>query len=140
MTDGEPVLESLDHDEVMQSCGPDPLLLGAVPLKSELIFEVQEYYRTRRVFEVIREQWLALSNALKTAEHIVVLGYSFPEEDTYGRFFFREGMSMRETLQPLKVDFYNLSGDQQAIQDVFPAATPPCFKGRVIPANLSGTT
>ncbi|MBI3681771.1 MAG: hypothetical protein HY235_15430 [Acidobacteria bacterium] len=137
VTDGEPLLISLDHEEVKQRCGPDPLLLGAVPLKSELIFEVQEYYRASRVFEVIREQWRAVANAVGTAERIVVLGYSFPKEDTYGRFFFREGMSMRKPLDlPLHVDFYSLSGDQKAIQEVFPTAKPICFKGPVTPAAV----
>ena len=136
MTDGEPLLDSLDHEQVKQRCGPDALLLGAVPLKSELIFEVQEYYRTGRVFEVIREQWRTVANAVGTAERIVVLGYSFPKEDTYGRFFFREGMTMRNSDLPLQVDFYNRSGDPSAIQDVFPKANPICFKGPVTPAAV----
>jgi hypothetical protein len=137
VTDGGPVLESLDQVEVNKPCGPDPLMLGAVPLKSELIFEVQEYYRASRVFEVIREQWRTLANAVATAERIVVLGYSFPKEDTYGRFFFREGMSMRTPLDlPLRVDFYSRSGDQKVILEVFPTAKPICFKGPVTPAAV----
>ena len=113
LSDGEPIWDSVTEADV--KLGTDPLLLGAVPLKSELIFEVQEYYRAIRVFEVIREQWRTLANAVATAERIVVLGYSFPKEDTYGRFFFREGMSMRTPLDlPLHVDFYSLSGDQKA--------------------------
>jgi hypothetical protein len=136
LTDGEPMWDSLHHADVKNHGGPDPLLLGAVPLKSELIFEVQEYYGARPVFEVIREQWRTVANAVGTAERIVVLGYSFPKEDTYGRFFFREGMTMRNSDLPLQVDFYNRSGDQSAIQDVFPKANPICFKGPVTPAAV----
>jgi hypothetical protein len=63
ITEGQPLLKSLGH-EVVRRDWPrlDPLLLGAVPLKSELIFEVQEYYRSRRVFEVVREQWRTLAS------------------------------------------------------------------------------
>lgn len=132
VTDGDPILECLDQSQ-------DALLLGAVPLKSELIYEVGEYYGARRVFEVIREQWLTVVNALQDAERVVVLGYSFPKEDLYGRFFLREAMSLRTCSKPLQVEFYNRSGDSRSIQEVFPTANPICFKGPVTAAEIQTT-
>jgi hypothetical protein len=132
VTDGEPLWDSVSEDDVQRGYR-DPLLLGAVPLKSELIFEVQEYYRARRVFEVIREQWRTLADAVATADRIVVLGYSFPKEDAYGRFFFREGMTMREG-RPLEVEVYSRSMDDQGLRSVFPKASSICFQGKVTAA------
>lgn len=132
VTDGEPLWDSMSEDDVKRGV-KDPLLLGAVPLKSELVFEVQEYYHARRVFEVILEQWRTLANAVATADRIVVLGYSFPKEDAYGRFFFREGMAMRQG-RPLEVEVYSRSMDGQALFAVFPTAGSICSKGKVTPA------
>lgn len=138
LVDGEPAMTSLDCGSVLAG-EEDPLLLGAVPLKSELIFEVAERYGARQVFDVVREQWKTLANAIKTAERVVVLGYSFPKEDMYGRFFFREGMSRRKADLPLRVEFYSRSGDCRNIGEVFPAAESICFMGPVQPAQCNTT-
>jgi len=128
ITEGEPILNSISYQ------GTDALLLGAVPLKSELIYEVQAYYQTPRVFEVVREQWLTLAHAVATAAEIVVLGYSFPKEDTYGRFFFHEGMAMRAEGLKLNIDVFNLNPEDLApVARLFPAATFR-FRGPVTPA------
>ncbi len=141
VTDGEPILGSLTHEAVMNHWPHlDPLLLGAVPLKSELISEVQEYYRSQRVFEVVREQWRTLANAVASATRIVVLGYSFPKEDMYGRFFLNEGRAMRDDGLPLRVEVFDVNPDAvQPIGELFPNAASVCFKGPVSAAKFCTT-
>ena len=132
-------MDSLDHVRVREQWPKlDPLLLGAVPLKSELIFEVQEYYKSRRVFEVVREQWRTVTNAVATATRIVALGYSFPKEDVYGRFFFKEGTAMRKDRLSLSIEVFSRSEEiATSIKDVFPKASSICFKRPVTQANLN---
>jgi len=129
--------ELTQGDAVLDSCaeGEDPLLLGAVPIKSELIFEVAERYN-RRVFEVILEQWRTLSAAMSQVDRVVVLGYRFPPEDTYGRGFFREGLKQRPPSVGYQVDVYNRDADLQLVHAVFPSATSICFRGPMTAAVL----
>lgn len=137
VTDGEPIYDSLAHEAVRCRADLDPLLLGAVPLKSELIFEVQEYYGSQRVFEVICEQWRTVTNAVASATRIVVLGYSFPKEDLYGRFFLNEGKAMRDDNLSLKIEVFNLSADAvEPVGELFPSASSVCFKGPISAAKF----
>ena len=75
-------------------------MLGAVPIKSELIFEVQRFYGLP-VFDVVVQQWKTVVTAVREAEKLIVVGYSFPREDQYGRFLFREAVRLRKN--PLKL-------------------------------------
>jgi hypothetical protein len=135
VTDGAPELRSLADADAL-SGSVDPLLLGAVPIKSELIAEVQCYYRCHRVYEVILNQWRAVADAVRDSERLVVLGYSFPKEDTYGRFFFREAVRER-SLGELKIEFFNLPGQKEklkkSIRKAFRQKRLPTFKGEVKP-------
>ena len=91
-----PMLRVIREGDVKPGESPtEPLLLGAVPMKSELIFEVAAHYCACAVFKVIMDQWQAVVEAVRDADSFVVLGYSFPKEDQYGRFFFQEGMRKR---------------------------------------------
>lgn len=138
VTDGNPLMESFSHEAIRDEIH-DPLILGAVPLKSELVYEVQEYYRSPRVFEVIREQWRTLANAVAIATRIVILGYSFPKEDMYGRFFINEGQTARSTGLPLSIDVFNLDlGTVRQVAEIFPNGTPITFNGPVTPATFNG--
>jgi hypothetical protein len=91
--DGSPLLSSLRTSDV--DGGREPLLLGAVPIKSELIREVQDHYQVTEVFNAISAQWRAVVEAVRDADTLVVGGYSFPTEDQYGRFLFGEGLRLR---------------------------------------------
>ena len=106
--DGSPQCDSLAEEELMKPLGKhcEPLLLGAVPIKSELIKEVQQRGPIPLIYDRVMDQWKSVAAALRDAESLVVLGYSFPEEDQYGRFFFREGI--RQRTKPLLVEFYEL--------------------------------
>jgi len=137
--DGSPLLESLSEDDV--SKGLEPLLLGAVPIKSELIREVQETCGMRDVFHTIKLQWRAVVEAVRDADAFIVVGYSFPKEDQYGRFLLREGALMRS--KPIAVDFYEVpahrSSTEASIMEAFPAKRIHlAWKGEVKPH--SGTT
>lgn len=75
-----------------------PLLLGAVPIKSELLEEVQSYSGHDRVHQLIAEQWREVIDAISKATTIVFVGYSLPAEDAYGRFLFEEALRRRRPL------------------------------------------
>jgi len=102
--DGQPILSSLSASDV--DCGREPLVLGAVHIKSELIREVQELGMTRGVFDAISTQWRAVVEAIRDADTIFVVGYSFPREDQYGRFLVREGLRLR-TGSP-RIEFFEV--------------------------------
>ena len=146
VTDGTPAISSLEQVDPNN----EPLLLGAVPLKSELIIEVQCYYRTHRIFEVVLLQWRALAEAVRDADRLVVLGYSFPKEDAYGRFFFREAMRERQLMNsssdrpPLRVEYFEVPerAEQTAcsICAAFPGELNIRYQGKVTAAPKSAFT
>ena len=115
------LLKSLESTGVDQ--GREPLVLGAVPIKSELIREVQVklHDESRPVFDTIIRQWRIVAEAIRDADSVVVVGYSFPQEDQYGRFLLKEGIRFRSS--ELTVEFFELedrrSEREEAIQDVF---------------------
>lgn len=121
--DGMPLLSSLRPEDV--DCCREPLLLGAVPIKSELIREVQERCGVSKVFDVITAQWRAVVEAIRDCETLVVVGYSFPAEDRYGRFLFQEGTRLRG--RDLRVEFFELKDKaSQRAREIFDT-----FPGRV---------
>jgi len=89
----------------------EPLLLGAVPIKSELIAEVD-----RPQHAIVMAQWATFLRSLTEADEICVLGYSFPKEDGYGRFLMRE--AIRRRTRPIKhVDLYEVAGRVPLVRD-----------------------
>jgi len=138
LTDGPPAVISLDdYDAKLGTV--DPLLLGAVPIKSELILEVQSCHHVHWVFEVILCQWRAVANALRDVDRLVVLGYSFPKEDVYGRFFFREAMRGRS--KPLRVEYYEVREQRErtarSIVSALPSELGIQWKDEISPAPPS---
>ena len=134
--DGTPHLQSRSNIDV--DAGGEPLVLGAVPIKSELIREVQ--VAVPEVYGAVASQWRALVDALRDATAVVVVGYSFPSEDVYGRFLFREALALRTT--PVDVEFYELprfaSVRAKEIFDVFtPYISTLTYRGPVV---ASGAT
>jgi hypothetical protein len=109
--DGSPLLTSLRPEDVTNDINSrrEPLLLGAVPMKSELLQEVQAYYCWHEVFKTIAQQWKAVVEAIHDADTLVVVGYSFPPEDRYGRFLIQEGMRRRGK-RDLTIEFFELKG------------------------------
>ena len=118
---GEVLLDSLESTDV-DNCR-EPLVLGAVPIKSELIREVQVQLHdgSRPVFDTIIRQWRTVVEAIRDADSVVVVGYSFPQEDRYGRFLLKEGIRLRSS--ELTVEFFELEDKkperEEAIRDVF---------------------
>lgn len=131
--DGSLFLESLSSHDV--DCGREPLVLGAVPIKSELIREVQASTGTPAVFDAVSVQWRAVVEAVRDADTIVVVGYSFPIEDQYGRFLVREGLRLR-LHRNVRIEFFDLENNEadrsREIVDVFHGYIRELvFRGRV---------
>ena len=120
--DGAPRLDSMLETDV--SPRKTPLLLGAVPIKSELIREVQVLYDVPEVFQVVMAQWKAIIEAVRHADELIVVGYSFPKEDQYGRFLFHEAIRGRDPQKRLKVEYYETPEKDadvaKAILETFP--------------------
>jgi hypothetical protein len=115
--DGAPLTDSLAEEDV--DAGREPLVLGAVPVKSELICEVQQIGQMPRIYEVIACQWRVLVEAIRDARRVVLVGYSFPAEDVYGRFLIQEGLLLRGNTS-LRVHYYDLADiRREKIKKVF---------------------
>jgi hypothetical protein len=134
---GPPLATSLSPSDVRaEDTDTDPLLLGAVPIKSELIKEVQYCYAPH-VFRLIMDQWKTVVEAFRDATVIVVVGYSFPKEDHYGRFLFAEGLRQRRK-NLKKVEYYNVSrSSERAIREVFGYTTKVVWRREVKPLTLT---
>lgn len=131
---GSVLLDSLSPKDVDNK--REPLLLGAVPIKSELIREVQEVCGSIEVFDTVARQWNSLIEAIRDADSLVIVGYSFPREDQHGRFLIQEGMRLRHNTP--SIEFYELKGKAQesakAIMDAFGGVVPePTYRGEVVP-------
>jgi hypothetical protein len=112
----------------------DPFVLGALPIKSELLREVQTCYSPGEiVFKVIMHQWQVVVDAVRDVDELVVVGYSFPKEDLYGRFLFQEGLRERRAEPIRRVEYYNTSAESgTSILEVFGAEdTEVVWKGPV---------
>ena len=71
-----------------------PFVVGAVPVKSELIREVQGDGPSSP-YTVLVEQWATFMEAIVNADDVVVAGYGFPNDDAYGRFLIQEAVARR---------------------------------------------
>jgi hypothetical protein len=88
----------------------EPLLLGAVPMKSELIREVDDLQH-----HVVMAQWATLLRAITAATEVVVVGYGFPPEDSYGRFLMRQAAQRRR--RPIThVQLYEVRSQTRAVR------------------------
>ena len=138
-----PLLDSLQPCDV--DCDKEPLVLGAVPIKSELIREVQERHNVHGVFDAICVQWRVVVEALRDAKTLIVVGYGFPFEDQYGRFLMKEGLHLRDGKShggKLKVELFEVenrvSETSQRIVSLFGDRIKSLrFRGPVKPANNS---
>jgi hypothetical protein len=137
---GDPILTSLTQKDVDHK--REPLVLGAVPIKSELIKEVQKCMGSPEVFATIQRHWRAVVEAIRDAESLIVVGYSFPKEDEYGRFLIREGMRLRRKrkLAIKVIEFYerrDKAGERaKAIMEAFDSRVENLvFRGEVDPPN-----
>jgi hypothetical protein len=103
---GQPILDSLSSDLIP---GENPVLLGAVPMKSELIREIHTAKDANglswpNLFATIACQWRTVVESIRTAQRVIAVGYSFPADDRYGRFLFQEALRRRRD-KPV-VEFY----------------------------------
>jgi hypothetical protein len=117
-----------------------PLVLGAVPIKSELLEEIQ--HSQGNLHETISDQWRETMDALSRATEVVVVGYRFPPEDAYGRFLLREAIRKRPLNTGLPtISYYALPEDRSAVEeafrDIFSSAANYQFMGKVEPPDAT---
>jgi hypothetical protein len=94
--DGSPLTRAMRPEDIRNESGViyQPLLLGAIPIKSEILREVQGNEHSF-VHSRVMEQWKALCEALRDSDELHVVGYSFPPEDGYGHFMLAEAARAR---------------------------------------------
>jgi len=136
------LVDSLSPEDVTDDIKSrrEPLVLGAVPIKSELIKEVQASYGDNGrswidVYQTIMGQWRTVVEAIRDADTLVIVGYSFPPEDQYGRFLIREAMRLRRNSPPT-IEFFELPEKEeersQAIMDTFEnRVAKPRYRGKI---------
>ena len=135
---GEPLYNAMPEEDV-EALRKEPLVLGAVPIKSELLSEVQELNNAAEVYHLIQDQWHGVVTAIAAASLITVAGYSFPKEDQYGRFLMQEGVRQRRPgTGKVDVEFYELDGRprelcEENIREVFGESLgKPIYCGSVL--------
>jgi hypothetical protein len=130
--DGSPLLESLAETEVARS--REPLVLGAVPIKSELLREIQRFYGLDDIFSIVARQWQAVVEAIAKTERLVVVGYSFPKEDQYGRFLLKEAVRHRST--GVAVEYYEQGSSER--RDDVTCSIWQTFSGKISSLEYKG--
>jgi hypothetical protein len=118
--DGSPRLTPMRPAEVSDTRVCEPLVLGAVPIKSELFDRLQQPEHPD-VYRTVFFHWVAVVRAIAEASELVVAGYSFPKEDGYGRFLIREGVDQRRRASrpSLPIAYYSLENLGGAFRDIF---------------------
>jgi len=137
----QPKMKFLSPEDVL-NISSEPLLLGAVPIKSELLREVQRCSGCSWIFDIVLSQWHVVAEAVRDSDLLVILGYSFPKQDEYARFFFLEGMIERAKLnrKRLKIQYYLPHDHTKDILDFFDHLIHQCdieYMREVSPAPLS---
>jgi hypothetical protein len=117
----------------------EPLVLGVVPAKSELIRETQ-WASFPGIWEVVTAQWKLVTQAVRRATALIVVGYGFPTNDEYGRFLLREAIKLRSGDLP-SVQLYELAERAEqtaaALRDALGCPELQVeWKGPVTPAPL----
>lgn len=94
-----------------------PLILGALPIKNELLEEVQ---RTEPgLHDLVVDQWKEVVDAVLRSTELMVVGYRSPPEDEYGRFLMREAVRKRLKDPPLSIRYFSLVRDREEFERAF---------------------
>ena len=113
-----------------------PLILGALPIKSELLDEVQT--TEPGLHDLIVGQWTEVMDAISRCTELIIVGYRFPPEDEYGRFLLREAVKKRAAGLPLSLRYFSLARDREvferAFRDVFGSSVSYSYCGEVTTA------
>lgn len=135
------VLKPTDVDPGDSQHFTQPLLLGAVPIKSEILEEIQRGHDP--AYRTICSQWREVVSALARTNELVVAGYRFPPEDLYGRFLFREAARKRAAGTAPPIMYYALNEDrsdiEDAFRDIFGKSVNYTYMGKVEPAFQEGS-
>lgn len=116
---------------------PQPLVLGALPIKDELIAGTQVMGGNGEIFALIADQWASVVYAVEHADYLVLVGYGFPPEDTYGRFLFRQAAARRGARPRPSIEYYALARDRarivEAVRETFGSDVNCTYAGCVEP-------
>ena len=135
-----PCREPMEPDDVIKNCVEhpcndcrQPFVIGAVPIKTELIGQFQGGH-AGSPYTVLMEQWKCFMDALAAADEVVIAGYNFPDDDGYGRFLVKEAIARRGRLLR-RLYFYELDkaqvGMSAKLDQIFKPGTTPIFRGPV---------
>lgn len=134
-----PSTSPMQADEVISHCingsagdCVEPFVIGAVPIKSELIKEAQREHP--EVYFILMDQWRCLMDALEEADEVIVAGYNFPDDDVYGRFLIKEAIAKKGRLFR-RLYFYELDKAEATMRsrlnEIFRPGTTQIFRGPV---------
>jgi hypothetical protein len=129
-----PLLDPMKRDDVISAPNThfcEPLVLGAVPIKSELLAEIQRDHRP--VYETIADQWAEAVSATRQAVELIVAGYGFPPEDAYGHFLLREAVRQRGTSFVPSIVYYSERDIPASMREIFGDRPKYRFEGAVKP-------
>ncbi|MBI2909681.1 MAG: hypothetical protein HYX92_18735 [Chloroflexi bacterium] len=108
---GSAILESAIDFDPAQNATVQPVIIGPVPFKSELILpELQS--SVSHSDNLLLAQWSCAIQHISEAERLVVLGYGFPSEDLHARFLFTEAAARRKSGENLEIEVYERSERQ----------------------------
>ncbi len=100
--DGGPITDpEIDLDQDFRETRP--LVVAPVRYKDELVFPSVQ---PAELVEVLNFQWQRFVDAVARADELVVLGYRFPPEDSYGNRLLQEAIRLRPVTPRLKVQLH----------------------------------
>jgi hypothetical protein len=99
---GEPITDpQIDLDEDLWETRP--LIIAPVRYKDEIVFPSNQ---PPELVEVLNFQWARFIDAVSKADDLLVFGYSFPLDDSYGNRLLQEAIRRRPGTPRLKVQLY----------------------------------
>ena len=118
------VVQVLDHPmaeedvdfEPRENATIQPVIVGPVPFKSEIILPELQKRSVPHSFNLLVSQWRDAIERISQAERLIVLGYGFPPEDLHARYLFAEAAAKRENSKGLQVEVFEK--DEGRFEDV----------------------
>lgn len=80
-----------------------PLLVAPVQHKDEVLFPENQ---PGEVVEVLTTQWMRFMQSLKETDKLIVAGYGFPSEDSYGMRMIQEALGRRSRDRKIRVELW----------------------------------
>lgn len=101
-----PMVEQDVDFEPRENATIQPVIVGPVPFKSEIILPELQKGSVPHSFNLLVSQWRDAIERISQAEKLIVLGYGFPAEDLHARYLFAEAAAKRENGKGLQVEVF----------------------------------